>query len=79
MADKGRSLGFDWLSHLHRNTQIKVPTVPLIVDRLIVLLQGDKPSDRIMAILPLLGKDIQKSENGHKMGKNLFWPNLQPC
>ena len=78
MADKGRSLGFDWLSHLHRNTQIKVPTVPLIVDRLIVLLQGDKPSDRIMAILPLLGKDIE-NQKMVKNGENLFWPNLQPC
>ena len=49
-----RNGGFDWLAHLHRNGQIKPPTVPLIVDRLIVLLNDQKPNDRIMSILPLL-------------------------
>ena len=49
-----RNVGFDWLAHLHRNGQIKPPTVPLIVDRLIVLLNDGQPNDRIMSILPLL-------------------------
>ena len=56
MAAKGRNLGFDWLAHLHRNSQIKAPTVPLIVDRLIALLSDGAPNDRIMSIFPLLAE-----------------------